>query len=520
MNPTVITNHIRKYASAQILQKGKSIFHRKRFSIINFDMENDVFLYNVRSDEGIQTYEVALSATNGKINCTCTCPYTDDLCKHSIAVLIDIRQKQVLRSDKFQAKEAEEYNQQNTTINIKEGISEGLLNRLINNNSRKKAKGFSLISHKSVGEFIEAEKKISCTVKEGKRHFHLFFDRPGNNDLNTCCDCTEKDTPICSHKFAALYKKAVMQREPFFFDTLLNLDYQKNDLLAAYGYTIKDNLKNKFSFSSEYGRLTLHVEDASLQKISASNNWNNKLFHLINRETSFHMDSEAQDTKDADDVIAFAFYTNSGESGLSIIPLAGKYGKNAASGIKNIRPLNEVNIEDRPLLDDTTSQIIKLIGQISPEIVRKTAKKRFKNFSVKDPAHYYFMLDYTHEKINLINKELFSYPLFVTDSFYNIRKNDLMTVTLSEERLDMRFTLSEKQELLVLSTTFFVKGESNDSCLAINERILSATSDKKNLKRGPRVTRRFEGYEDNLEVNDFYYISQGKCIPTEQQIMP
>lgn len=518
MDPTTITNYMRKYASSSVLKKGESIFRRKNFSIVNFDIEHDIFSYHVRSDEGIKIYEVAISVTKGRVTCTCTCPYSegDNLpCKHGIAALTDIRQKYFLRFNEFKD---EEYEQQNTTINIQEGISDEALRRLVNNNNHKKAKGFSLIGHQAVGEFIEIEKRIECTVKDGKHHFNLSFDRPNDNDLNTYCDCSEKDTPICSHKFAALYKKTVMQREPYFFDRLLNMDDQKNDLLAEYGYTIQDDIKNKFSFSPEHGRLILHLLDSSLQKISTRNNWDDKLFHLKNREAHLHLETEEEEIQDPDSVIAFAFYVNFYEFNFQIIPLVGKYGKNATSGLKNIRSLSEISADDKPLLDDTTNHLIKMIGKISPETLRKVTKKRFKDFSPKNPAHFFFMLDYAHEKMSLINKELPSYPLFLTDAFYGIRKSSLVEVILNQEKLDMHFTLSEKKEFLVLSATFFIKGESEDSCLVINRKASRSKADKTISRQKRGIQNNFEGYnysatgQDYL-VNDFFYISKGKMYP-------
>ena len=53
-----------------------------------------------------------------------------------------------------------------------------------------------------------------------------------------------------------------------YFDSIRNWDREKNKLLALYGYSLKDNLDNKFEFTYQDGKPFLKVLDSSIQRIN------------------------------------------------------------------------------------------------------------------------------------------------------------------------------------------------------------------------------------------------------------
>ncbi len=53
-----------------------------------------------------------------------------------------------------------------------------------------------------------------------------------------------------------------------YFDSIRNWDKDKNKLLEAYGYSLKDDLKGKFEFAYKDGKPFLRVLDASIKRVA------------------------------------------------------------------------------------------------------------------------------------------------------------------------------------------------------------------------------------------------------------
>jgi non-specific serine/threonine protein kinase len=57
-----------------------------------------------------------------------------------------------------------------------------------------------------------------------------------------------------------------------YFDSIRNWDKEKNKLLEAYGYSLKDELKGKFEFVYKDGKPFLRVLDNSIKRVAVSAN--------------------------------------------------------------------------------------------------------------------------------------------------------------------------------------------------------------------------------------------------------
>ncbi len=73
---------------------------------------------------------------------------------------------------------------------------------------------------------------------------------------------------LCVHK-AALFLRVLKQYGPQYFQSMQNWDIQKNKLLEQYGYSLSDDLTDKFTFTYENNKPFLRVLDSSIKKIEA-----------------------------------------------------------------------------------------------------------------------------------------------------------------------------------------------------------------------------------------------------------
>jgi hypothetical protein len=53
-----------------------------------------------------------------------------------------------------------------------------------------------------------------------------------------------------------------------YFDSIRNWDKEKNKLLEAYGYSLKDDLKGKFEFAYKDGKPFCGVLDATIKRVA------------------------------------------------------------------------------------------------------------------------------------------------------------------------------------------------------------------------------------------------------------
>jgi non-specific serine/threonine protein kinase len=85
--------------------------------------------------------------------------------------------------------------------------------------------------------------------------------------FDTSCGCAEHTHPLCVHK-AALFLQVLKSHGAAHFQSMQNWDVQKNKLLEQYGYSLKDDLTNKFEFTYENNKPFLRVLDPSIKKNS------------------------------------------------------------------------------------------------------------------------------------------------------------------------------------------------------------------------------------------------------------
>ena len=90
-----------------------------------------------------------------------------------------------------------------------------------------------------------------------------------NEERNFDTSCTYEDSahPLCLPK-VIVFIQLLQAYGPYYFDSIRNWDKEKNKLLEAYGYSLTDDLKNKFEFSYKDGKPFLRVLDVSIKRIN------------------------------------------------------------------------------------------------------------------------------------------------------------------------------------------------------------------------------------------------------------
>ena len=111
------------------------------------------------------------------------------------------------------------------------------------------------------------DERVLADVKVNNEVFHVVIQKNEERNLDTSCPCdTEIKHPLCIHKTIVLlylYKAHGAN----YFDSIRNWDKEKNKLLSLYGYSLDDDIKNKFEFVYKDGKPFLRVLDASIKRV-------------------------------------------------------------------------------------------------------------------------------------------------------------------------------------------------------------------------------------------------------------
>ncbi len=260
-----LTKYIYNNGTDEVIRRGKKIYSLGNVELVDFDDLLSTVVYRVKDDSYNTYYKVHINKFKDEKNLSirCGCPYNlGEICRHEAASLFQLQDS--LDKNLLGEKDIS-YNQKHTVVKMKQ-----LDVRVIR-----------LLS--SVEGFEEAEQSLSSTkpvIKEAKDErivaevsvngevCKVVIQKNEERNFDTSCTCnTETKHPLCVHKdvvFLHLYRTSGAN----YFDSIRNWDKEKNKLLSLYGYSLEDDIKNKFEFIYKEGKPFLRVLDASIKRVA------------------------------------------------------------------------------------------------------------------------------------------------------------------------------------------------------------------------------------------------------------
>ncbi len=259
--------HLIKYVynngSDEVIRRGKKIHSMGFVELVEHDQLMGGIVFRVKDDNYSTFYKVYIQKyTDAKsITVRCTCPYNlGDICRHEAAALIrlqDMVDKNMLGNTSIH------YNQRHTVAKMK----------------HIELKVIKLLS--SPGIYAEAENILRTTraniIKAGDERveaelildgetFPLVIQKNDERNFDTSCKCGETEHPLCEHK-TLLFLQLLDAYGTHYFDSIRNWDKEKNKLLQIYGYSLEDDLSEKFEFTYKEGKPFLKVLDSSIKRV-------------------------------------------------------------------------------------------------------------------------------------------------------------------------------------------------------------------------------------------------------------
>ena len=258
-----LLKHVYNHGTEEVIRRGKKIFHTAGVQLLDVDHLIEQVRFRVRNDLYQNYYTVTVSKylQPRDLSIRCQCPYNlGDICRHEVAALFHLND--IVQSGFFENTDIS-YDQKHTIVRMRQVNSQMLqvfASSDILERAEKMAKAGKVIIVSNKDDTIEAE------VPDGDDTFKVVVKQNDERYFDTSCGCAELDHPLCVHK-AAVFLQVLHTYGQQYFLTMRNWDEQKNKLLKLYGYSLEDDLTNKFTFTYENGKPFLRVLDPTIKKV-------------------------------------------------------------------------------------------------------------------------------------------------------------------------------------------------------------------------------------------------------------
>ncbi len=260
-----LTKHIYNNGTDEVIRRGKKIYSLGNVELVDFDDLLGTVVFRVKDDSYNTYYKVHINKFKDERNLSirCGCPYNlGEICRHEAAALFQLQDS--LDKNLLGEKDIA-YNQRHTVIKMKQ-LDVRVIKLLSSLESYAEAESFLSKSKPIIKE--AKDERVLADVRFDNDVFNVVIQKNEERNLDTSCHCnTESKHPLCVHKTIVLlhlYKAFGVN----YFDSIRNWDKEKNKLLSLYGYSLEDDIKNKFEFAYKDGKPFLRVLDPSIKRVA------------------------------------------------------------------------------------------------------------------------------------------------------------------------------------------------------------------------------------------------------------
>ncbi|TAH10845.1 MAG: helicase SNF2, partial [Sphingobacteriia bacterium] len=260
-----LVKHIYNNATEEVIRRGKKIHALGNVELIEHDDLLGNIVFRVKDDGYATFYKVHITQFKDPktLSLRCTCPYNlSEVCRHKAGALFHLQD--MLDKNLLGDKETL-YDQKHTVVKIKL-LDLKLFRMLTSTETFEKAQEYI---RTNTANLLEAknERVVAEVDYEGEK-FRVVLQKNEERNFDTSCTCSsETDHPLCIHK-AIVFHQLLKNHGPAYFDSIRNWDKEKNKLLALYGYSLDEDLTNKFEFTYTDGKPFLRVLDTSIKRVS------------------------------------------------------------------------------------------------------------------------------------------------------------------------------------------------------------------------------------------------------------
>ncbi len=258
-----LLKHVYTHGTDEVIRRGKKIHTLGFVELIEYDDLFGSAVLRVKDDSYSTYYKVNIQRFKDPkdLSLRCSCPYNiGDICRHETAALFQLQE--MIDRGQLQA-DGVKYDQRHTVAKMKTIEMKTL--RLLSSPEIMEEADKYLQTQKAVVGLAENE-VVKASVKLNGSTYPVIIRKNEERNFDTSCDYDDEEHLLCLPKvivFLQLYNKHGAN----YFDSIRNWDKDKNKLLEAYGYSLKDDLKGKFEFAYKDGKPFLRVLDSTIKRV-------------------------------------------------------------------------------------------------------------------------------------------------------------------------------------------------------------------------------------------------------------
>ncbi|MGK2864719.1 MAG: SNF2-related protein [Chitinophagaceae bacterium] len=260
--------HLLKYVythgTDEVIRRGKKIHTLGYAELVEYDDLFGSAVLRIKDDSYSTFYKVNVQRFKDAkdLSLRCSCPYNiGDICRHETAALFQLQE--MIDRGQLQP-DGVKYDQRHTVAKMKT-IDYKTLRYLSSPEIIEEAETF-LQNQKAVIELAENE-MVKASVKLDGHKYAVIIRKNEERNFDTSCDYDDEEHLLCLPKVIVLMQ-LFKKHGANYFDSIRNWDKDKNKLLEAYGYSLKDDLKGKFEFAYKDGKPFLRVLDANIKRVA------------------------------------------------------------------------------------------------------------------------------------------------------------------------------------------------------------------------------------------------------------
>ncbi|CAN5724194.1 hypothetical protein BH10BAC2_BH10BAC2_42570 [soil metagenome] len=260
--------HLVKYiynnGTDEVIRRGKKIHATGSVELIEHDDLLSAVTFRIKDDAYSTYYKVYINKYKDAktLSIRCGCPYNlGEICRHEAAALFQLQE---LLDKNLLGEKEPEYNQRHTVVKMKQ-LELKLIKLLAAMDSYTEAEEYLRSYKANITE--AANERVVAELEFFGSEYKVVIQKNEERNFDTSCTChAESSHPLCTHKTIVLLQ-LLNAFGPNYFDTIRNLDKEKNKLLALYGYSMDDDIKGKFEFTYKEGKPFLRVLDTSIKRV-------------------------------------------------------------------------------------------------------------------------------------------------------------------------------------------------------------------------------------------------------------
>mgnify|MGYP001160594122 FL=1 len=258
-----LIKYIYTHGTDEVIRRGKKIHAIGFVELVEYDDLFGSAVFRVKDDSYSTFYKVYIQKFKEPQATTlrCGCPYNlGDICRHEAAALFQLQE--MIDRGHLQS-ESVKYDQRHTVVKMKTIDHKSL--RLFSSQEIYSDAEIYLRTNKAVIEHAENE-TVKAAVKLNGQVYKVLLRKNEERNFDTSCDYDDDKHPLCLPK-VIVFLQLTNTHGANYFDSIRNWDKEKNKLLEAYGYSLKDNLKGKFEFAYKDGKPFLRVLDSTIKRV-------------------------------------------------------------------------------------------------------------------------------------------------------------------------------------------------------------------------------------------------------------